>query len=306
VQQLRVFVAVVEEGSFSAAARRLLRAQSAVSYSIGNLERLLDVQLFERGGRRPRLTPEGETLYREARSVVLQIGRFRARAGRLAAGVEPVVDLAVDPRFPVDVLARAVDELVDRYPALTVTLRTVPSGEVAKLVATGVSALGIGGRLRPSAPAGLEQQALAQVPTEVVAAASHPLVASTEAPTFERLGQHLQLVLVGHDETPEAPADGVPGGRICQLTDARTRAAFLRAGLGWAHVPSHEAVGGLVRGETDSVRPEDWPYGRSVPLFVIHRRVDPPGIATRELVQRLAELAGDGDASIDLDTRVGA
>ena len=53
IDQLRLFLAVVDEGSFSAAARALRRAQSAVSYGIANLEKQLDVQLFDRTSRTP-------------------------------------------------------------------------------------------------------------------------------------------------------------------------------------------------------------------------------------------------------------
>jgi DNA-binding transcriptional LysR family regulator len=51
--QLAVFMAIVETGSFSGAARKLSRAQSAVSYAIANLERLLEIELFDRTGRKP-------------------------------------------------------------------------------------------------------------------------------------------------------------------------------------------------------------------------------------------------------------
>ena len=52
--QLRVFLAVVDHGSFSGAARNLRRAQSAVSYAIANLEGQLRVSLFQRFNQRPR------------------------------------------------------------------------------------------------------------------------------------------------------------------------------------------------------------------------------------------------------------
>jgi len=296
-------VAVVEEGSFSAAARRLLRAQSAVSYSIANLERLLDVQLFERSGRLPVLTPPGEALYREARAVVMQVGRFRARAGRLASGIEPQVDVAVDHRFPLAAMMEAVDDLARQYPSVTVTLRTVLGEAVADLVADGVSALGIAGPLPPSAPPGLEQQPIATIPMEVLASPHHPLGRST-APGLEELGAHAQLVLIGRDATPEEPVGSVPGGRVSQLTDPSTLQAFLRAGLGWGSLPTHAVAEDLRLRRLVALRPAGWPLGYEARLFVIHRRVDPPGLAARSLVQRLVELAGD-DAyrGVDLSTR---
>ena len=54
IEQIRTFLAVVEEGSFAAAGRRLRRATSVVSYAIANLEEQLGVRLFQREGtRRP-------------------------------------------------------------------------------------------------------------------------------------------------------------------------------------------------------------------------------------------------------------
>src|ERR1700712_5568083 len=57
LDQLQVFLAVAESGSFSAASRTLNRAQSVISYTIANLESQLEVPLFERfGSRQPKLT----------------------------------------------------------------------------------------------------------------------------------------------------------------------------------------------------------------------------------------------------------
>jgi DNA-binding transcriptional LysR family regulator len=59
LDQLRTFIAAADEGSFSAAGRRLKRAQSVVSQTLGNLERQLCVKLFDRRGRCPVLTDQG-------------------------------------------------------------------------------------------------------------------------------------------------------------------------------------------------------------------------------------------------------
>ena len=53
LDQLRTFIAAVDEGSFSAASRKLLRSQSVVSETISNLEEQIGVQLFDRSGRYP-------------------------------------------------------------------------------------------------------------------------------------------------------------------------------------------------------------------------------------------------------------
>jgi DNA-binding transcriptional LysR family regulator len=59
LDQLRAFIAAVDEGSFSAAGHSLRRTQSVVSQTLANLERQIDIQLFDRSGRYPRLTAVG-------------------------------------------------------------------------------------------------------------------------------------------------------------------------------------------------------------------------------------------------------
>lgn len=89
LDQLQVFLAVAEDGSFSAASRRLNRAQSVISYTIANLEAQLDVRLFERAGtRQPRLTEAGSALLEDARRMVVALQLLRARARGLAQGLE--------------------------------------------------------------------------------------------------------------------------------------------------------------------------------------------------------------------------
>jgi DNA-binding MarR family transcriptional regulator len=66
LDQMRIFAAVAETGSFSAAARRLGRVQSAVSQSIAGLEDQLGVALFDRSGKTPKLTPGGTAILARA------------------------------------------------------------------------------------------------------------------------------------------------------------------------------------------------------------------------------------------------
>src|ERR1700738_2699747 len=69
LDQLRSFIAAADEGSFSAAGRKLRRAQSGVSELVSSLEDQIGVTLFDRSGRYPRLTSEGAVLLAHARGV---------------------------------------------------------------------------------------------------------------------------------------------------------------------------------------------------------------------------------------------
>ena len=122
LDQLRVFEAIAETGSFSAAARKLRRAQSAVSYAVGNLEAQLGVALFERAGQRPVLTEAGRSLLSDARAIALKVDGLRARARGLQQGLETELALVVDVMFPMAVLVAALDEFRQVFPTVGVRL----------------------------------------------------------------------------------------------------------------------------------------------------------------------------------------
>src|SRR5689334_16060920 len=96
LDQLAGFLAVVEEGSFSAAGRKLGRVQSAISYGIAQLESALDMQLFDRNGHTPVLTDAGHRLAAEAKLVLAQARDLAEVAARLRAGIEPELRVVVD------------------------------------------------------------------------------------------------------------------------------------------------------------------------------------------------------------------
>ena len=128
LDQMRNFVAVVEAGSFRAAATRLSRAQSAVSHAISNLEGQLGVTLFDRSGHRPTLTPEGHALLADARAILLKVDTMRARATGLGEGLELALGIALDPQFPLSLAAAALKDLHDAYPSVSVRLWSAPLG----------------------------------------------------------------------------------------------------------------------------------------------------------------------------------
>ena len=88
LDQLRTFVAAAEEGNFTAAGRRLRRAQSVVSQTLANLEGQIGVKLFDRSGRVPTLTDKGHALLAGARAVAKEVDLFKARARGMAAELE--------------------------------------------------------------------------------------------------------------------------------------------------------------------------------------------------------------------------
>ncbi len=73
LRQLRAFVAVVEEGSFTLAARRVFVTQSAVSHSLRTLEEQLACKLLDRTGKKVSVTAEGELLLKRCKRVIFEL-----------------------------------------------------------------------------------------------------------------------------------------------------------------------------------------------------------------------------------------
>src|SRR5260221_3974645 len=192
IDQIRLFEAVVETGSFAAAARRLNRAKSAVSYAIANLEAQLGLVLFAREGTRPVLTGDGGAVLADARAVGLRVDALRARARGLTQGLEPELALAVDVMFPMAALVAALDAFRHAFPTVPVRLYVEALGAVSQLVLVGVCRLGIVGPVPPPSPA-LERHGLAAVTMVPVTAPFHPLAALASPIPSAALREHTHL-----------------------------------------------------------------------------------------------------------------
>ena len=100
LDQIRVFLSIVDEGSFPKAAKLLGRAQSAITYSIRKLEADVGVPLFDRSAYRSVLTPAGHALLTRVRRIAEEAGEFREQARGLASGLEPELTIVLDALYP--------------------------------------------------------------------------------------------------------------------------------------------------------------------------------------------------------------
>ncbi|MDG2002123.1 MAG: LysR family transcriptional regulator [Novosphingobium sp.] len=256
IDHLRIFLAVVEEGSFNRAARKLGRAVSVVSYGIANLESQLGVVVFERrGSRRPELTEAGKALVSEARSVANDVDGLLAKMRNLRQGLEAELALAVDVMVPCDVLAQLLRDFQAIYPSVTLRLHVEALGAVAALVLDGRASLGIAGP-EIASHAELESQGVGGVELVPVAAPSHPLaLARTLAPGEIR--KHLQLVLTDRSSLTEGQEFSVFSPRTWRLADLGAKHALLKEGIGWGNMPRHMVSADLADGTlTELVLPE--------------------------------------------------
>src|SRR6202000_3149721 len=174
LDQLRTFIAAVDEGSFSAASRKLLRSQSVVSEAVGNLEDQIRVALFDRSGRYPKLTPAGVALLADARSIVAGVDLLKARAKGMAAGLEPELSVVVDVFYPIDAITQVAREFRQQYPGVGLRIYVEALGAAIQPVIDGRCSVGIIGSL-PVIPETLTNERLPGISFLMVASGDHPL-----------------------------------------------------------------------------------------------------------------------------------
>ena len=204
LDQMRVLIAVAEAGSFSAAARRLGRVQSAASQAMQKLEENLQLTLFDRSGKTPTLTDAGRMVLSDARQVVQRAEALRTHAEGVAGGIEPELALAVDPFFPTDILMGSLRALQYAFPALPVTLLTEGLGATEQRLRDRQAHFAIYSILTTGAE-DLEADFLTHIAMVPVVAADHPLAGELAPLSREVLEQHIQLVVTDRSSlTPKS------------------------------------------------------------------------------------------------------
>jgi len=288
LDQLRILAAVADTGSFSAAARRLGRVQSAVSQSVQALEATLGVSLFDRSERTPKLSDAGRALLVDAQQILRSTESLRAHAESIAAEVEPELSLAVDAVLPEDPLRASLKGLSHEFAHLPVTLFTEGLGGAEQRLRDRVARLGIYVPLPGGNSSDLVGEFLASNPMVPVVAADHPLARERSPLPREVIERYVQLVLTDRTPLSQGFQGNVLGLRIWRFADMSTRLQYLLDSFGWCYMPmhlvdAHISAGRLKRLDIAEHRGRQF----SFPLHVMHERSRPPGRAGRWLIAEL-------------------
>jgi DNA-binding transcriptional LysR family regulator len=292
LDQMRTLISAVDEGSFSAAGRKIGRAQSVVSQTISGLETQLNVALFERVGRYPVPTEIGLALTDEARAVLRQVGQFKARARDFSRGIEPEISIAVDVMFPIELFTAAVAEFKARFPDTVLRVYVESLGAVIEPVLDKRCSFAISGTLPLFSPE-LNPERILTVRLSIVASPAHPLAQLAGPITTDQLSEQVQLVLTDRSPLSQGKQFGVIAHKTWRLADLGAKHAFLIAGLGWGSMPMPMIEGDLAAGRLVELDTESgaWPYGNQMTLYSLYRLDTPPGPAGRWLIQRLRNQA---------------
>lgn len=287
LDQLRTLLLVVEEGSFSAAARKMRRVQSAVSQAMSTLEDHLGVTLWDRSARVPSLTDEGRAVLASARRVCADADELRRLVDGMSHGLEAQVRLCVDALFPLPSLAELCAAFAGAFPTVDLRVDTQAMSAVSARVQSEAATLGVA--IAPGLVPGLSIHPLAPIRMVPVVAARHPLASIRGTVPRIRLEEAVQIVLT---ERESGIADqAVISGRTWRIAELHTKRELLCAGLGWGNLPEHLVRDDLRSGRLVKLRPEGWADGEhTLTLFAVHRPDARLGPAHRWLLANLGPL----------------
>ncbi len=289
LDQLQVFLAVAESGSFTAASRRLNRAQSVISYTISNLETQLEVSLFERNGsRQSQLTEAGKTLLADARRIVSDLQIMRARAKSLKQGLEAEVSIAISNMVPTEAMVETLAAFGRQFPSVSLNLSSGELGMVMDMVSSGRASFGVGGPL-VKADDTLVADKIGHSFMVPVAAAEHPLAQIRRPLTLHDVREEVQLVVTDASGLSQGRTFNVLSYKTWRVSDMATKYQLIRGGLGWGGLPASLiredlASGRLVALDIDAYETAEYP------LYAIRRIAHPPGPATQWMIQFLGGL----------------
>jgi DNA-binding transcriptional LysR family regulator len=292
LDQLRTFIAVADERSFSAAGRRLRRAQSVVSQTLANLEGQLRLKLFDRSARLPVLTDQGRALLADARAVAGDVDVLKARAKNLAGGLEPELSVAVDVMFPPAPLTDAVAAFQQEFPS-TLLKFEVESSAVVEPVLDGRCVVGLVGSWS-RVPPNITREPLLTVSVPTIVSPQHPL-ANYHAPIPAAvLAEYIQLIHMDPADVSPSRESAVRSTRFWRLSHLGAKLAFLRAGLGYGALPLHMIEADLASGALVQIRLEDAPAeGFAIAMSAIYRTDRPAGPAGRWFMERLKQAVAE-------------
>ena len=294
LDQFAVFAVVVDEGSFAAAARRLNRAQSAITYAIQKLEDQSGIALFDRTAYRPTLTDAGKELLPRIRRILADVESYRLHARQMAMGVEDELRLAVHPHTPADFLSDVLRDFRATFPSVRIVASLEPRNAALESLEQGKSDLAL---LFALVALGGPFTHLPCTSVELVAVASpeHPLAQKAEPLRHELLRDSMQIVVhdaLTSEEERAIRGYGMDSTEMWHVMNFEIMHSLLMSGVGWGVVPLTRVCDDVKAGRLVMLEIDRWRPGKKAlmaPLMIVHSTNRPLGPAGRWLFQKFAE-----------------
>lgn len=288
IDQFTVFVTIVDTGSFAAAARKLVRAQSAITYAIQKLEEQSGLALFDRSTYRPTLTEAGIGLLPRARRILDDVGDWRMHAHAIAQGLEPEISMVLVPYAADALVSRILGLFNNRFPRVRVQLSTVSFSVATEALRVGDADIGLLTEHEPL-PEELERRRCGWIDLVAVAAPDHPLGRIKKKLNAAKLLDCTQLVLGTSLGTDKGRDYGVHAINHWHISDIQAKHNLILAGVGWGSMPMSVVAKDIAAGRLVELELDRWKGSDkmpSFPLVIAHQKDRALGPAGRWLVEQ--------------------
>lgn len=238
LDQLKVLHAIIETGSFRAAAESLHRAQSAVSYAVKNLEDEFHLMIFDRTGYRPTLTESGKAIYEKSKIILLQTEELLQLGHHLSQGKEAEIHLAINAICPLSSIIKIINQFSQEHPSVQIKLNIENLGGAVERVLDGNADIALAESI------GWHDQ-LDGIPWTKIkflpVASPHFPPASQSAPlTKSDMIQYVQIIVADSVKHSEAKTVGVlKEGLHWTVNDFAVKKQLLLSNSGWGLMPQH-------------------------------------------------------------------
>lgn len=286
-EHLKIFIAVVECGSFRQAADKVHRSQPAVTKAVQALENQLGITLFQRSQYRATLTPEGEKLYHRAHYLAGEIRSFNKFSALIKDGQEASVSIAIDVLFPLAEIGPLLKNFLTQTPQTDLTIHSeVLGGSLEKLFNGDVDIIIAENTLKDHT---IIAQPLLSIPLVSVVTRDYFQANQAMFENPKRIVNALQIVLADSSQhRPKYTFGIIPGTKQWTVTDLYSKKRLIEAGLGWGRLPRCMVAEALANGEMLELA-YNYTQGKSVELSLMARAGEILGPITQTLWQQLAE-----------------
>ena len=289
--QIQAFILAADLGSFSAAARRMGKAQSAVSTAIANLEIDAGVELFDRQGRSPVLTEAGKAILPHARGILLSNQEFFSKASSMSEGTETELCIAIEQGISIQPLMDVFRQFGTDFAHVLLELLRPGPNDTATLLKENRADLGLMTE-QESYPLGFQFRGVGHSKLVPVCAPSHPLAELAKVGQGD-LRRHRQLIPRSRFLAEVGQIGERKGTSVWYVESLTLIVELLREGIGWAELPlsvvSEQIRGGNLARLEYEFQQSDILEGIDV-VWTEHRAL---GVAAHWMRDRLLELPQD-------------
>lgn len=233
-EEIEALIAIVETGSFKAAASKLHKSQSSISYAIKNLEQKIALSLFDRQGHSPSLTDAGRVVYNKALTIFKIHHEIQEFSNFISEGIETKITLAVTAVTPTPILMKVLQEFNLKFPQTQIELNYTTHEEPIDYLLKNEADMAISSSMIKHH----EMERVKWNVIEFIAVSSPENPACLEGISEDDLNNMTHIVVGGRKTlAKKVPSNVLQNSNVWHVQDFLIKKELLVNGLGWGSIP---------------------------------------------------------------------